>query len=172
MDLTKYVREIPDFPKEGILFRDISPLLRHPPAWEFVLHHLDAFALKCKADVVVGIEARGFIVGGALAFKRGIGFVPLRKPGKLPGKVYEVSYSLEYGTDRLEMLQDSLQRDQKVLIVDDLLATGGTVNAAIELVQKADVEIVGCAFIVELFGLGGRRKIPNEFPVETLINYE
>jgi adenine phosphoribosyltransferase len=159
MQLTDYVRDIPDFPKPGILFRDITPLLASPPAFgeaikQFADHYRDA-----KIDVVAAAEARGFIFAAPLALELKAGFVPVRKPGKLPFKTNSFAYALEYGTDTLEIHVDGVGPGQNVLLVDDLLATGGTVQACAKLVEKAGARVVGCAFLIELLALGGAERI-------------
>lgn len=169
-DLKSFIRDIPDFPKEGIVFKDITTLLQDKDALRVAI---DALAEKYEGqdiDVVVGIEARGFIFGTALAYKLGTGFVPVRKKGKLPYKTKEVTYDLEYGTDALEMHEDAVSKDSKVLIVDDLLATGGTVGAVTKLVQEQGADIVGLAFLVELGFLNGREKL-GDLPVHSIITY-
>ena len=170
MNLTDYIKDIPDFPKKGILFKDISPLLKSPEGWGEVMRRLGFFCERTTPDLIVGIESRGFIVGSALATQQRMGFVPVRKKGKLPGNVVGVDYTLEYGNDRLEIQSDALQGAPRVLLVDDLLATGGTVNAASKLIEKAGGQLVGCAFIIELSALGGRKNIPN-VPINSLIEY-
>lgn len=172
MDLKSLIRDIPDFPKPGILFRDITTLLRNP---EGLRYALDTFAQKCKeagltADYVVGMESRGFIFGPPLAYQLGAGFIPVRKPGKLPAAVHTVEYELEYGWDRLEVHQDAFHPGSRVLIVDDLMATGGTAAATAKLLQQIGCEIVGFGFIIELQDLGGRQKLP-DVPIVTLISY-
>ena len=171
MNLTDYIKDIPDFPKKGILFKHISPLLKSPEGWGEVMRRLGFFCERTTPDLIVGIESRGFIVGSALATQQRMGFVPVRKKGKLPGSVMGVDYTLEYGKDRLEIQSDALQGAPRVLLVDDLLATGGTVNAASKLVEKAGGQLVGCAFIIELSALGGRKNIPN-VPINSLIEYD
>jgi adenine phosphoribosyltransferase len=171
LDLRPLIRDIPDFPKPGILFRDISPLLRDPAGWSEVMRRLGDVCDQLQPELIVGIESRGFIVGTALATDRKLGFVPVRKPGKLPGEVIAIDYSLEYGSDRLEMHADALRDGARVLIVDDLLATGGTASATASLVQQAGGQLVGCGFVVELAGLDGRRRLPDQTPVESLIIY-
>ena len=171
MNLTDYIKDIPNFPKKGILFKDISPLLKSPEGWGEVMRRLGFFCERTTPDLIVGIESRGFIVGSALATQQRMGFVPVRKKGKLPGNVVGVDYTLEYGNDRLEIQSDALHGAPRVLLVDDLLATGGTVNAASKLVEKAGGQLVGCAFIIELSALGGRKNIPN-VPINSLIEYD
>jgi len=172
MDLKSLIRDIPDFPKPGILFRDITTLLRDP---EGLRYSIDFLAQKCteshlKVDYIVGIESRGFIFGAPLAYKLGSGFVPVRKRGKLPAAVHVVEYQLEYGTDSLEVHQDALEADSRVLIVDDLIATGGTARATAELVQKIGCELVGFGFIIELRDLQGRKYLP-DVPIISLVEY-
>jgi adenine phosphoribosyltransferase len=172
MDLKSLIRDIPDFPKPGILFRDITTLLRNPEGLRYMI---DTLAQKCReaglsADYVVGMESRGFIVGPPLAYQLGAGFIPVRKPGKLPAAVHTVEYELEYGMDRLEVHQDAFNPGSRVLIVDDLIATGGTAGATAKLLQQIGCELVGFGFIIELRDLGGRQKLP-DVPVVTLIEY-
>ena len=171
IDLRQLVRDIPDFPKPGILFRDITPLMRSPVAWQEVMRQLGAVCERLQPDLIVGIESRGFIVGTALATAQGIGFSPVRKPGKLPGQVIGVDYSLEYGTDRLEIIADGFEHQPRVLIVDDLLATGGTAGACADLVRQVGGELCGFAFVVELADLAGKSRLPEAVPVESLIVY-
>lgn len=155
------IRSVPDFPKPGILFRDITPVLADRDALAAALDlHVDRIAdLVPQIDVIVGIESRGFLFGMALAARIGAGFVVVRKPGKLPAEVIEASYSLEYGTDRLQMHADAIRRGQRVVIVDDLLATGGTAGAAIELVERCGGNVLAALFLIELEALGGRAKL-------------
>jgi len=171
MNLTDYIKDIPDFPKKGILFRDISPLLKSPEGWAAAMRQLGLFCERLNPDLIVGIESRGFIIGSALATQQRTGFVPIRKKGKLPGNVLGVGYTLEYGKDRLEIQSDALEGNPKVLLVDDLLATGGTVNAASKLIERGGGQLVGCQFIIELSSLKGRDKIP-QVPINSLISYE
>ena len=171
LDLQLCIRAIPDFPKPGILFRDINPLLRNPEALAEVMRRLSSVCEELKPDLIVGIESRGFIVGAPLAVQRSLGFVPVRKPGKLPGPVIGVDYSLEYGTDRLEIQGDALNGKPRVLVVDDLLATGGTAAATADLVSKAGGVLVGFAFVIELAGLNGRAALPGDVAVESLLSY-
>ncbi len=171
IDLRGMVRDIPDFPKPGILFRDITPLMRHAAAWQEVMRQLGDVCDRLQPDLIVGIESRGFIVGTALATAQRIGFSPVRKPGKLPGNVIGVDYSLEYGTDRLEIIPDGFEHKPRVLIVDDLLATGGTAGACAELVTSVGGSLCGFAFVVELADLGGQAKLPADVPVDSLIVY-
>jgi adenine phosphoribosyltransferase len=171
MNLTDYIKDISDFPKKGILFRDISPLLKSPEGWSKVMTQLGLLCEELTPDLIVGIESRGFIVGSALATIQKLGFVPIRKKGKLPGNLLGVDYTLEYGKDRLEIQSDALQGNPRVLLVDDLLATGGTVNASAKLIEKAGGQLVGCGFIIELNELNGRENVPN-VPVRSLIRYD
>ncbi|MDP2923059.1 MAG: adenine phosphoribosyltransferase [Candidatus Omnitrophota bacterium] len=170
MDLKDCIRNIPDFPKAGILFRDITTLLKNKQAFKLAVDTLTGKFKNKKIDAVVAVEARGFILGGAVAHKLGAGFVPVRKIGKLPAQTNAVTYDLEYGTDTLEMHHDAIQRGDKVLIVDDLLATGGTVKAVTDLVKQLEGKIVGIAFLIELTGLKGIEKL-KEYPVYSLIKY-
>ena len=170
MDLKSLIREIPDFPKPGILFRDITTLLRDP---EGLRYTIDSLAEKCTelaVDYVVGIESRGFIFGAPLACKLGAGFVPVRKAGKLPSAVHTIEYDLEYGTDRLEVHQDAFHSHSRVLVVDDLIATGGTAVATAKLIKQIGCDLVGLAFIIELRDLQGRQRLP-DVPIITLIEY-
>lgn len=168
--LKRYIRNIPDFPKKGILFRDITTLLKNSNAFKKVIDIFYRRYRNKKIDIVVAIEARGFIFGSVLAYKLNAGFVPVRKKGKLPSETVEVIYSLEYGKDVLAIHKDAIKKFQKVLIVDDLLATGGTVKAVIELVEKLGGKIIECAFLIELTSLNGREKLKN-YPVFSLIKY-
>ncbi len=165
------IRDVPDFPREGILFKDITTVLRDPEAFKHAVNLLAKHYEKQKIDYIAGIEARGFIFGSALAYKLGVGFIPIRKPGKLPSKTERVSYDLEYGKDSLEIHTDAVEPGKRVLIVDDLLATGGTAEAAIKLVKKIGGVIVGIAFVVELEFLKGREKLPENCKITTLITF-
>ncbi|MBD2099678.1 adenine phosphoribosyltransferase [Leptolyngbya sp. FACHB-261] len=171
MDLQALVRDIPDFPKAGILFRDITTLLRDAKGLRQLVNDLAQAFEGQKIDYVVGAESRGFIVGAPLAYCLGAGFVPVRKPGKLPGAVYSYEYALEYGTDRLEMHQDAFEPDSQVLVVDDLIATGGTALATAKLVERAGGRLVGFGFIIELSALDGRKQLPAQVPIVSLITY-
>ncbi len=170
MALKEHIRDIPDFPKQGILFRDITTLLKEKKAFKEAIDSLTAKFKGKKIDVVVAVESRGFILGGAIAHKLKVGFVPVRKKGKLPWKTNSASYELEYGTDTLQMHQDAIMPGEKVLIVDDLLATGGTVKAVTELVKQLQGKIVGISFLIELTALKGKEKLKG-FPVYSLIKY-
>jgi adenine phosphoribosyltransferase len=172
MDLKALIRDIPDFPQAGIIFRDITTLLSNG---EGLRYTIDTLTEKCRSqnlvpDYIVGMESRGFIFGTPLAYQLGAGFIPVRKPGKLPAAVHKVEYELEYGTDSLEIHQDALNQDAKVLIVDDLIATGGTAVATAGLLQKIGARVLGFAFIIELKGLNGRDKLP-DLPIISLVEY-
>jgi adenine phosphoribosyltransferase len=165
------IREIPDFPQPGVLFKDITPLIADPKAFHIVLDAIAHHFVGERVDAVVGVESRGFIFGGALAARLNASFVPVRKPGKLPYRTDKVSYSLEYGEAELEMHRDSLKEGAAVLVVDDLLATGGTAAAAGELVHRQGAFVVAYAFVIELCGLGGReRLLPT--PATSIVKYE
>lgn len=172
MDLKSLIRDIPDFPKPGILFRDITTLLSEPSGLRYMIDCLAEKSTTAGLDAqyVLGIESRGFIIGAPLAYKLGLGFIPVRKPGKLPSLVHTVEYELEYGMDRLEVHQDALQPGSRVLIVDDLIATGGTAAATAKLVQQIGCELVGFGFIIELRDLQGRKHLP-DVPIVTLVEY-
>jgi adenine phosphoribosyltransferase len=163
------IRDIPDFPKKGILFKDLTPLLSDPVSFRRMVDMLAERYEGKNIDMVVGVEARGFIIGAALAYRLGTGVILIRKPGKLPYKTHHTIYELEYGTDQLEIHQDAIQPGQKVVIADDLLATGGTMKAAVDLVGNFDGEIVECAFLVELAFLKGREKLDS--PVFSLMSF-
>jgi len=164
------IREVPDWPKKGILFYDITTLLKKGPAFTEVIDGLIAPYKDKKVDLVLGVEARGFIFAPSVAFVLGAGFVPVRKPGKLPAATHKVTYDLEYGSDCLEIHQDAIQPGQRVLIVDDLIATGGTAKAVAQMVQKMGGTVVGLAFVVELEFLNGRQKLSG-FEVTSLLKY-
>ncbi len=164
------IRDIPDFPKPGIVFRDISPLVRDAATLRLAVHQLLHPFLGERLTVVVGIEARGFIFGSLIAWELGIGFVPMRKPGKLPFDVHRVSYDLEYGSAALEVHIDALTDQDRVLLVDDLIATGGTAAASCELIEKVGAEVAGCAFVMELDDLKGRQKL-EKHRVHSLVHY-
>jgi adenine phosphoribosyltransferase len=161
IDLRTYVRDVPDFPTPGILFRDITPLLADPTAFAAAVEAMSEPFRSSGAEAVVGIEARGFMFGAAIARALGLGFVPARKPGKLPRATERVSYGLEYGSDGLEIHADALFRGQNVLIVDDVLATGGTAAAASELVERLGARVAALSFLIELQALGGRARLPD-----------
>lgn len=159
VDLKKFIRDIPDFPKPGILFRDITPLLASPLAFTAAIDQMAEHYAGSKIDAIVAAEARGFIFAAPLAIRLQAGFVPIRKPGKLPFDTHSFNYELEYGTDTLEMHVDGLTKGQRVLVVDDLLATGGTVQACCKLIEHTGATVVGCAFAIELTALPGRKVI-------------
>jgi adenine phosphoribosyltransferase len=169
--LSDYVRAIPDFPKQGILFRDITPLLANPGAFRQAVHDLAECVRDRGVEVVAAAEARGFLFAAPLALELGVGLVPIRKRGKLPYRTLSHSYNLEYGTDTLEIHADAVRTGARVLVVDDLLATGGTVDACCRLVEKAGGEVVGCVFLVELVGLRGAAKVSRYSPF-SLIQYD
>ena len=162
MNLTVYIKDVPNFPKKGIIFKDICPLLKSPEAWTKVMTQLGLFCEETTPDL---------IVGSALATRQRLGFVPIRKSGKLPGNVLKADYTLEYGEDELEIQIDAFEGNPRVLLIDDLLATGGTVNASTELIEKAGGQLVGCGFIIELNELNGRENVPN-VPIRSLIRYD
>ncbi|MFL2060071.1 adenine phosphoribosyltransferase [Marinilactibacillus psychrotolerans] len=170
MNLKDFVADVPDFPQPGITFRDISPLMADGKAYGEATQQIVNYAKDKEVDMIVGPEARGFIVGCPVAFELGIGFAPCRKKGKLPRETIEVSYGLEYGSDALQLHKDSIKPGQKVLVCDDLLATGGTIAATIELVEKLGGEVVGTAFFIELKDLKGRDKIKG-YDIFTLMEY-
>jgi adenine phosphoribosyltransferase len=171
LDLREYIRDIPDFPKSGILFRDITPLLRSPAALRHAVQLLAERYRHAGVHLVAAAEARGFIFAAPLALELNVGFVPVRKPGKLPFDTHAFHYELEYGTDTLEVHVDGVEAGQKVLVVDDLLATGGTVEACCKLVEMCGAEVVGCAFLIELLALGGAGRIGRYEPF-SLVKYE
>ena len=163
IDLKTFIRDIPDFPKPGILFRDITPLLASAEAFRETIRRMCEPYRDKKIDVIVGAEARGFIFAPPMAMELGVGFVPVRKPGKLPSETHKFEYDLEYGSDSLEIHVDGVEKGQRVLVVDDLLATGGTVDACCKLIERTGAEVVGCAFLIELKALAGAEKIaPHE----------
>jgi adenine phosphoribosyltransferase len=171
VDLKKYIRDVPDFPQPGILFRDISPLLAAPSAFVACIQQLADQFRDQNVDAIVAVEARGFIFAAPLALELGASFVPVRKPGKLPCATDKVEYELEYGTDTIEIHRDAIKPGQRVLVVDDLLATGGTVAACCQLLSKRGAEIVGCAFVVQLSALNGdKRLLPHS--VFSLVQYD
>ncbi|MGD1851200.1 MAG: adenine phosphoribosyltransferase [Cyanophyceae cyanobacterium] len=170
MDLQSTIRSIPDFPQPGILFRDITTLLQNPAALNGAIAGMTYHCQILEAEVIVGIESRGFIFGPAIAQQLNLGFVPIRKPGKLPAPTYTVDYALEYGTDTLEIHQDAFESGAKAVIVDDLIATGGTAAAAAQLVTKAGATLAGFSFLIELVDLEGRSQLPKA-PVKTLVAY-
>ncbi len=168
--LKELVRDVPDFPKEGIIFKDITPLFRNPSSLKEIVDKISDRYVGNEIDVVVGAEARGFLIGPAIAMKLNAGFVPIRKPGKLPCETATMTYDLEYGTDTLAIHKDAISNNDSVLMVDDLLATGGTMAASCDLVESLGGKIVGCAFIIELDFLQGREKL-EKFDIFSLIHY-
>lgn len=170
MDFKSLIREIPDFPKPGILFYDITTLLKDSKGFQELIQEFTTHYRDEQISKVVGIESRGFILGGPLAFNLNAGFVPVRKPGKLPADVFEVKYNLEYGSNSLSIHRDAIDLGERVLVVDDLLATGGTAAATVHLLRQLGAEIVGCAFMVELLELQGREKLDG-CAVHSLLSY-
>ena len=170
MDLKKYIADVPNFPKEAILFRDITPLMSNGKAYAYASKAISTFAREKGATLVVGPEARGFIFGCPVATELGVGFAPVRKPGKLPRESVSIKYDLEYGSNELCMHADAVKHGDKVLIVDDLLATGGTIDATVKLVEKLGGIVVGLAFLVELKDLNGRDRLKN-YDILTLVTY-
>jgi adenine phosphoribosyltransferase len=171
VDLRAHIRDIPDFPKKGITFKDLTTLLLHPDALAHTVDLLSRYAEERDVQVVVAAEARGFILGGAVAARVGAGFIPARKPGKLPAATDTVEYTLEYGVDALEVHNDAFAGGARVLVHDDLLATGGTARAVCDLVERAGAEVVGCAFVCELAFLAGREQL-SAYDVHSLVRYE
>ena len=171
MDLKDHIRAIPDFPKEGILFYDISTLLADADAWQVALGRLAKIVGQYQPDMLAGIESRGFLVAAPLASRLGLGFTMIRKKGKLPGDTIGHEYDLEYGTDTIEIQADAVEKGQRVVILDDLLATGGTMAASIELLNKVGADVVGSACIIELTFLNGRSRL-NDIPFSTLLAYD
>ena len=172
-DLRPLIRDIPDYPKPGILFRDISPLLGEPAACSDAVRQLAEPYRNQQIDLIAGAEARGFILAAPMAVELGAGFVPIRKPAKLPFETHSIDYQLEYGTDSLEIHVDGVKPGQRVLLVDDLLATGGTALATLDLLRQAGADIVGCSFVVDLPDLGGRKRLEEQgVSVLTLVEFE
>jgi adenine phosphoribosyltransferase len=171
VDLRDHIRDIPDFPKPGIVFKDITPLLLDPPAMDETARRLAGYAREREAELVVAAEARGFIFGGAMARELGVGFVPARKPGKLPGQTISAEYMLEYGVDQLQVHADAVAGGTRVLVHDDLIATGGTARAVCDLVRQLGGEVAGCAFVVELAFLRGRERLSG-LDVHSLVVYD
>jgi len=173
MPLTSRIRTIPDYPKKGIMFRDITTLFKDPVGLRITVDQMAARYMDMKIDKVAGIEARGFIIGAALAYLLGVGFVPVRKKGKLPAETVGKDYELEYGVDRIEIHTDAIERGEKVLLVDDLIATGGTAEAAAELIGEVGGEVVECAFIIDLPDIGGSSKLREKgYKVFSLCQFE
>lgn len=170
MDLSKYIASVPDYPEKGVTFRDISPLMADGEAYQYATQQIVDYAKDKDVEMIVGPEARGFIVGCPVAIEMGVGFAPARKKGKLPREVIEVNYGLEYGEDTLQLHKDAIQPGQRVLVVDDLLATGGTLAATIELIEELGGVVVGTAFLIELEDLKGRDKIEG-YDIFTVLKY-
>lgn len=170
-DVKDKIRSIPDFPKPGILFRDITTALLDAETLKKMIDFISENFKNDKIDYVVGLESRGFIFGMPVAYNLGVGFIPVRKPNKLPAATLKESYELEYGTDSLEIHADALKQGDRVLVVDDLLATGGTAAAACNLIHKTGADITGCAFVIELDDLQGRNKLPKDCKILSMINY-
>jgi adenine phosphoribosyltransferase len=171
VDLREHIRDVPDFPKPGIVFKDITPLLLEPAAFDHVVRSLADYARPLGVELIVSAEARGFIFGGALARELGVGFVPARKPGKLPHETISARFELEYGLDELQLHADALTGGTRVLIHDDVLATGGTAKAKVDLVEQLGGRVVGCAFLAELAFLGGRDTLAG-YDVHALVRYD
>jgi len=173
MDFNSIIRDIPDYPKKGIVFKDITTLLKDPSAFQEVINIFYEKLKNEKIDKVIGIESRGFIFGAPLAYKLNVGFIPIRKKGKLPGKTICVSYDLEYGTDQIEIHTDALQKGERVVLIDDLIATGGTALAAIELINKMEAKIIENLFLIDLIFLGGSQSIKElGYKVFSICNYD
>ena len=170
LDLSAFVRDVPDFPRPGILFRDVTPLLADPAALREAIRRLAEPFREAGIERVVGVESRGFLLGAPVALELGAGLAIARKPGKLPRRTIGVSYALEYGTDRLEMHADAVEPGQRVLVVDDLVATGGTAAATLRLARSAGADVVGCAFLIELKALGGRAQLDAK-RIHTVLEY-
>jgi adenine phosphoribosyltransferase len=159
MPIKSRIRTVPHYPKQGVMFRDITTLLKDPVGLRVTINELVNHCATIKIDKVAGIEARGFIIGAALAFQLGVGFVPIRKKGKLPAETVGHDYALEYGTDRIEMHVDAVAKGEKILLVDDLIATGGTAEAAVKLIESMNGQVVECCFVIDLPDLGGRKRL-------------
>jgi adenine phosphoribosyltransferase len=173
MDIKDHIRGIPDFPKPGILFYDISTLLAHADAWQVAMGRMAREVRRFHPDVLAGVESRGFLVAAPLALKLGCGFVMLRKKGKLPGPTIRHDYALEYGTDSIEVQADAVEKGARVVILDDLLATGGTMAAGVELMRKIGAQVVGAAAVIELNFLAGRKRLEAlDVPVSSLVSYD
>ena len=171
IDVKSKIRDIKDFPKEGIIFRDITTALKDAETLKVIVDYLCEQFKDVKIDYIAGIESRGFILGMPMAYKMGIGFVPVRKPNKLPAATYSQEYALEYGTDKIEIHQDAFPQGTNVLVVDDLLATGGTAEAACKLVKKAGANLIGTAFLIELTALNGRDKLVDSPKIVSMLQY-
>ncbi len=171
IDFKSYIREFPDWPKEGILFRDITPILLHPRVFHEAVDALCEDFMTKEIDFVAAVEARGFIFGASVAERLGVGFVPIRKKGKLPGQIESITYSLEYGTDTLQVRSDAIEHGSEVLMVDDLLATAGTMSSACRLIERVGGRIAGISFLIELAYLHGREKLP-DYKVTSVVTYD
>ncbi len=169
--LKKYISEINNFPRDGIVFKDINPIYKEPKAWNKIMIPLQELIFSTKPDYIAGIESRGFITASALAYKNEIGFIPIRKPNKLPGKVIGVNYKLEYGQDRLELQQDNIKKNSRIIVIDDLLATGGTASAAGKLIRQAGGKLIGYCFLVEITNLGGRKILDQNLFIKSVLKY-
>ncbi len=169
--LKKYISDIYDFPREGIVFKDLNPIYRRPKIWKELMLPLENMVAVIKPDYIAGIESRGFITASALAFNNEIGFIPIRKPNKLPGGVIGIGYKLEYGEDRLEIQEGLFEKNSKIMLIDDLLATGGTASAAGTLIREAGGYLVGYAFLLELTNLMGRKKLDQNVNIESVLKY-
>ena len=170
MDLEKYIRDVPDFPKKGIVFKDITTLLKEPKVFKYTVDTIVEKYRNESIDKVVSVEARGYIFGGVIAYKLNCGFVPVRKPGKLPAETVSMDYSLEYGKDTVELHKDAITGGEKILVFDDLLATGGTVLATCQLIEKLEGKVIGCAFVINLAFLKGTERL-KDYNVFSLIEY-
>ena len=170
-NLKKYISEINGFPKKGIVFKDLNPIYKEPKVWEKIMQPLQQLISRTRPDFIAGIESRGFISASALAFKHGIGFIAIRKPNKLPGNVIGINYSLEYGYDRLELQSDLINANSKIIVIDDLLATGGTALAAGKLINNAGGKLIGYGFLIELTKLRGRMILDEKLDIESVIKY-
>ena len=170
-NLKKYINEINDFPKDGIVFKDINPIYKDPKIWREVMLPLQKLINRTKPNYIAGIESRGFITASALAFKNDTGFIAVRKPNKLPGKVIGINYKLEYGEDRLEVQADFFKHNSKIILIDDLLATGGTASAAGKLISEAGGKLIGYGFLVELTKLKGRENLDKKLIIKSVIKY-
>ena len=170
-DLKQYIHEVNDFPQKGINFKDINPIYKCPQAWNQSMIPMETLIKKTDTEYIAGIESRGFIIASALAYKLGLGFIPIRKSNKLPGKVIGINYELEYGKDRLEIQVDSIKESNRIIVIDDLLATGGTAKAAGNLIKEAGAKLIGYGFLIELTKLKGRDLLDNNLIIESSIKY-
>ena len=170
-NLKRYISDINDFPRDGIVFKDINPIYKEPKIWNQIMLPLEKLIFTIRPDYIAGIESRGFIAASALAFKNEIGFIAIRKPNKTPGNVIGINYQLEYGMDRLEIQENIFKRNSKIIVIDDLLATGGTASAAGNLIREAGGDLIGYAFLVELTKLKGRDKLDSNLFIESIIKY-